>query len=110
MKSTGCVNAFLHGTSGGLHYSSLVPAAVRLQHNNWQQKLDQDVKSKDTELEQLKMWHNRDLMKRKDLTEKVQQMLADRELRLAEERRKKEQETSSVLEQERWVVRHLSMC
>lgn len=74
---------------------------LKSEHTNWGQRLDQDVKSKDSELEQLKTWHNRDVMKMKDLKEKVQQMLADRELRLAEERRKMEAESNQVLENER---------
>jgi hypothetical protein len=62
-----------------------------------------DVKAKDAELEQLKTWHHRDVMKMKDLKEKVQQMLADRELRMVEERRKQEAESNALLEDERCV-------
>ena len=74
-----------------------------VQHTNWGSRLEVDVKAKDAELEQLKTWHHRDVMKMKDLKEKVQQMLADRELRMVEERRKQEAESNALLEDERCV-------
>jgi hypothetical protein len=82
-----------------------------LQANSWSSRLDADVKAKDAELEQLKVAHQRDFFKVKEMKEKVQVELADRELRLADERRLHEAEKGAVLEQEqcaptssRWVT------
>lgn len=68
--------------------------------NSWSSRLDADVKAKDAELEQLKVAHQRDFFKVKEMKEKVQVELADRELRLADERRLHEAEKGAVLEQE----------
>jgi len=56
----------------------------------WMHRHETDTHDKDKELERLKLDHQRDLVRLKELEEKYQQELADREVRLAEERRQAE--------------------
>ncbi|KAK3288269.1 hypothetical protein CYMTET_4249 [Cymbomonas tetramitiformis] len=68
---------------------------------SWMAKHEADTQAKDKELEQLKLNHQRDLVKLKELKEKYQQELADREVRLAEERRRQEQENQQQIDKEK---------
>mmetsp|Transcript_38464 Transcript_38464/g.46412 ORF Transcript_38464/g.46412 Transcript_38464/m.46412 type:complete len:391 (+) Transcript_38464:127-1299(+) len=68
---------------------------------SWMAKHEADTQAKDKELDTLKLNHQRDLVKLKELKEKYQQELADREVRLAEERRRQEQENQQMMDMEK---------
>mmetsp|Transcript_57255 Transcript_57255/g.181112 ORF Transcript_57255/g.181112 Transcript_57255/m.181112 type:complete len:422 (+) Transcript_57255:88-1353(+) len=78
-------------------------AEMQEEEQKWRQRHELDTADKDREVEALKAQHNRDIIKVKELEQHYQQELAEKEVRSAEMRLKKDQEAAREADEERKV-------